>query len=252
MHSARLLQMVEESGNLGLALAREAGATLLVYELYPLGLPARTIPVMPLLVLPHLKAKRVGQPPVLFVHGLLHNASAFAWMRQKLAPRGFHLFEDVHLSTLRDSIEQMAQETKRAAQRMVEQTGCPKIDIVAHSMGGIVSRYLVQLLGGEELVRNLVTLGSPHQGTRATRLARYGAIAELSPDSETLRRLNASPLPRQTNCVAVSGDIDALMWPKDCAHWQGARNIPLAGVGHAGLLFSRRVANIIAAHLLPE
>lgn len=38
------------------------------------------------------------------------------------------------------------------------------LTIVAHSMGGLVSRYYIEQLGGSRVVRNLVTVGTPHDG----------------------------------------------------------------------------------------
>lgn len=38
------------------------------------------------------------------------------------------------------------------------------ITIVAHSMGGLISRHYIEELGGNRVVRNLVTVGTPHDG----------------------------------------------------------------------------------------
>lgn len=40
-----------------------------------------------------------------------------------------------------------------------------KIDIVAHSMGGIIARLYIQEFGGSARVHTLVTLGTPHRGS---------------------------------------------------------------------------------------
>lgn len=39
-----------------------------------------------------------------------------------------------------------------------------KVNLVAHSMGGLVSRYYIQMLGGEDQVHKLIMLGTPNQG----------------------------------------------------------------------------------------
>jgi len=39
-----------------------------------------------------------------------------------------------------------------------------KLVFVAHSMGGLVTRYYVDVLGGHELTRKVITLGTPHRG----------------------------------------------------------------------------------------
>ena len=39
-----------------------------------------------------------------------------------------------------------------------------KIVFIAHSMGGLVARYYVDVLGGHEITRRVITLGTPHRG----------------------------------------------------------------------------------------
>jgi len=43
----------------------------------------------------------------------------------------------------------------------------PTIHIVAHSMGGLVSRSMIEISGGKGIVDKLITLGSPHLGSPA-------------------------------------------------------------------------------------
>jgi triacylglycerol lipase len=234
----------------GWAITREAAASLLTYELYPLGVPTGSMPVLtfPQIRLPHTKP----EVPVLFIHGLLHNPSTFAWLKQKLALYGFKNFSDMNLSTMTHGIDEMSEQTAGSVEQILKRYQVPHIDIVAHSMGGLVARHFVQKLGGDGKVRNLITLGTPHQGTRISNYFWFENIKSLSPDSPTILELNACPLPQHTRAVAVSGGMDVLMWPRTCVQWEGVRNIHLPRVGHAGLLFSRRVLQIIVAHLHPQ
>ncbi|MBT2408511.1 MULTISPECIES: hypothetical protein [unclassified Streptomyces] len=40
----------------------------------------------------------------------------------------------------------------------------PKVTLICHSMGGLVARYYLEVLGGRETARTLVTVGTPHRG----------------------------------------------------------------------------------------
>ncbi len=230
---------------LGWDVTREAGASVLTYELYPLGLAGQSVPVLPVL----WKKPEEDRPPILFIHGVLHNSSAFAWLKQRLALHGWRHFREINLATTWHSIPTMAAQTKAYIEKMLEKYQVPQVDIVAHSMGGIIARYMVQVLEGEGMVRNLITLGTPHQGTKISKFSLLPQIRELSPGSQTIQLLNSKGAPRLTQAVAVSGGLDLFMVPKDCVWWAGVRNIHLQGVGHAGLLFSRRVLEILVAHL---
>ncbi|WP_338692468.1 alpha/beta fold hydrolase [Bradyrhizobium sp. 26S5] len=57
-----------------------------------------------------------------------------------------------------------AEELKRQIQRRFPNNST-KIDIVAHSMGGLIARIYVQSLGGADRVKNLIMLGTPHLGS---------------------------------------------------------------------------------------
>ena len=50
-------------------------------------------------------------------------------------------------------------------------TGADRVDIVAHSQGGLIGRYFVKNLGGDAAVDSLVSLAAPHYGTRAANVA---------------------------------------------------------------------------------
>lgn len=40
-----------------------------------------------------------------------------------------------------------------------------KVDVVAHSMGGVIARIYIQTLGGENRVQNVIMMGTPHLGS---------------------------------------------------------------------------------------
>lgn len=240
------------------SLVREAAASFLTYELYPLGIGGTSLPAIGPLVGPLVRPLvGIGRPPtdskvpILFIHGLLHNGSAFAWLKQQLGLRGWRHFREMNLSTAFHSIPAMAEQTAQAVARMQRKYNTRQIDIVAHSMGGLVARYYLQMLGGDQegSVRWLVTLGTPHRGTRLSNYAFLSHLRELGPTSQTIRSLHECPIPAKTKVLSISGNLDVMMWPRDCARWEGVRHIHLNGVGHAGLLFSRRVIQILLAHL---
>lgn len=227
------------------AVTREGAATLLTYELYPLGLVGKSVPAVPSL----WTKKNLEQLPVLLVHGVFHNRSAFAYLKQRLSAKGWHHFKEMDLMTSIHSIPVLAEQVATQTRALMKEHHAPQIDIIAHSMGGVVARYFVQCLGGDGLVRNLITLGSPHQGTVVSKLSVLPHIREMSPGTNTMNELNALAPPRFTQVTSISGGLDLVMIPKSSTHWPGVRNIHLKKVGHAGLLFSKRVFQIILSHL---
>jgi pimeloyl-ACP methyl ester carboxylesterase len=243
-----LASALSDSARLGWSIAREVGASVLTYELYPLGLWGERLPTVP----NPWPIQRHDHVPILFIHGIFHNRSAFAWLKTRLAWEGWPHFKEINLSTSRHTVAEMAEQTAFHVQSLRARCQVPQIDIVAHSMGGIIARYYIQMLGGDGKVRHLITLGTPHRGTLLSQYSRLPYFRELSPESQTIQRLNQRTLPRLTQGLAISGNLDIFMQPRDCSWWEGMRNIELSNVGHAGLLFSRRVAQILMGRLQPQ
>ena len=244
MAKLKLRDRISGTAGLSWAIAREAGASLLTYELYPLGLVGKLPVVHP----PWGKDSR-PKIPILFIHGIFHNRSAFAWLAQRLAFSGFRNFKELNLLTSIHRIPRMAEQTGEQVQKLLKKYDVPQVDIIAHSMGGIIARYFIQNGGGDGKVRHLITLGTPHQGTRLSDYSVLPHFKDLSPDSATLIELNRNPVPNHTQGLAISGDLDIFMQPRQCGLWKGVRNVELKSVGHAGLLFSRRVLQLITSRL---
>ncbi len=109
--------------------------------------------------------------------------------------------------------------------------------LVAHSLGGLISRYYAQVLGGR--VDALVTIGTPHRGTALARGWPMRLARELSPGSQLLRTLTATRSrldhAKLTSVIAVQ---DSLV-PCHSAALDGSRAVYVDGVGHHGVLFHR-------------
>lgn len=111
-------------------------------------------------------------------------------------------------------------------------SGAGSVDLVGYSAGGVVARWYVRELGGADVVRRVVTLGSPHHGTDnvATALAAAGSCPEaceqLEPDSDLLRRLNAGDeTPAGPRWATLRTQADTVVVPVESAELDGATNV---------------------------
>jgi triacylglycerol lipase len=191
--------------------------------------------------------------PILLVHGVVDNRSIFTLLRRSLTRRGFGRVWTMNYRIWTTDLRAAARQLAESVETICEQTGYERIHVVGHSMGGLIARYYVQRLGGDARVHTLVTLGTPHQGTRAARLFPRGIIAQLTPGSEVVTEL-AAPAPGcQTRFVSFWSDIDAMISPKQAACVDHpdltARNILVRGVGHMSLPIDRRIVREITATL---
>jgi pimeloyl-ACP methyl ester carboxylesterase len=195
-------------------------------------------------------ARNQGPRPVIVIHGFAMNRANFLPLAYRLARAGIGPivgFEYWSLGRVAAAARQLAwfvEEVKAA-------TGAPQVDIIGHSMGGVVGRYYVQLLGGDGTVANLVTLGSPHLGTDVSELGLGHPARELLVGSKLVQRLIAAPPPRDTRVLTIFSHADHLV----PANTQAALAIPRAerivydDLGHVTLLGSRRVARDIIERL---
>jgi pimeloyl-ACP methyl ester carboxylesterase len=124
---------------------------------------------------------------------------------------------------------------------------------VGHSLGGLISRYYVQRQGGDRRVASLVTLGTPHAGSRWAHVVPTPLIRQLRPGSAVIQEL-AEPAPDcRTPVTAVYSDLDQIVVPAAsgrCDHPDlAARNVLVHGVGHLSLPRHRRVVDEVAATL---
>jgi len=191
--------------------------------------------------------------PVVLVHGLVDNRSVFAVMRRSLRRRGFAQVCSWNYSPLLRDVESAAEALGRHIERVCRETGHDRVHVVGHSLGGLVARYLVQRLGGDERVESLVTLGTPHGGSRWAHVLPTPLIRQLRPGSPLIQEL-AAPAPGcRTRVTAVYSDLDQMVVPSAagrCDHPDlQARNVLIRGVGHMSLPIHRGVVDEVAATL---
>jgi len=191
--------------------------------------------------------------PILLVHGLVDNRSVFTLLRRALRRRGFGRIATMNYHVLTHDVRAAARRLGATVEAICEETGYERIHVIGHSMGGVIARYYVQRMGGDARVHTLVTLGSPHAGTRAAHLLPGGVIRQLAPSSDIVADL-AAPAPHcRTRFVAFWSDLDALISPKRAARIDHpdlvARNVFVPRVGHMSLPIDRRVTHEIASTL---
>jgi triacylglycerol esterase/lipase EstA (alpha/beta hydrolase family) len=229
-------------------IAFEFFSMLMVCNLYPFGLKKEKNPSL----LSYQNHKR----PILLIHGIFHNHSAFFKIKRELLRHGWDKIYTINLSTYSQGIEDLAVLTEKKIDAILEQTNADKVDIIAHSLGGIIARYYIQILTGHQKVKHCITLGTPHQGTLLSKVGIGKSIKELRPTSGLIKKLGAKPLPKSVSFTSFWSPFDLMVWPSRYAQIKNdsktdshIQNIEVPNTGHAGLLFSKEVFYKIATIL---
>jgi pimeloyl-ACP methyl ester carboxylesterase len=187
-------------------------------------------------------------PPVLLINGYMSNRGSLHLLERRLHDRQHtvltYRLPRMNLGDIRDSAALIA----RKVESLVAQTGVSSVDIVGHSMGGLVGLYYVKRLGGRHRVRRLILLGTPATGTWSALLglmmAPLGrASLQLLPSSPFLRELNEAPLPPGVQVISVGGERDYFA-PLSSTVLDGVQHVALP-TGHSGLLVDAAVADTI-------
>jgi triacylglycerol lipase len=191
--------------------------------------------------------------PVVLVHGLVDNRSVFTVMRRALKRRGFAQVCTWNYSPWQRDVESAAATLGQHIERVCRETGHDRVHVVGHSLGGLVARYLVQRLGGDARVESLVTLGTPHAGSRWAHVLPTPLVRQLRPGSPLMRELAEPVAGCRTRITAVYSDLDQVVVPSAagrCDHPDlQARNVLVRGVGHMSLPIHRGVVDEVAATL---
>jgi triacylglycerol lipase len=191
--------------------------------------------------------------PILLVHGMVDNRSIFTMLRRGLRRRGFGRVIALNYSPLTGDVRDVAAQLGELVEEVCAETGYERIHVVGHSMGGMVARYYVQRLGGDDRVHTLVTLGTPHGGTFPARLFPHPLLRQLRPGSDVVAELTEPAPTCRTRFVAIWSDLDQMVVPKRSATIDhpdlSARNVFVRGVGHMSLPVDGRVVHEICTTL---
>nr|WSX50207.1 alpha/beta fold hydrolase [Streptomyces sp. NBC_00974] len=178
-------------------------------------------------------------PPVLLLHGFTDNRSVFVLLRRALEAGGRRV-ETYNYSPFTLDLRVTARHLADRVEELCERTGQERVDLVGHSLGGLIGRYYVQRLGGDARVRTLVTLGTPHSGTGvAPFMDAHPLVRQMRRDSEVMAELRAPAPGCRTRCVAFWSEFDALMDPIETARIEHpdllTENVQVIGIGHLAL-----------------
>lgn len=196
--------------------------------------------------------------PVVLVHGFADNRSAFTVLRRVLRRQGFSVVYSLNhglMTALTGDVRSAARALGREVERICEATNATQVQVVGHSLGGLVARYYVQRLGGDTRVHTLVTLGTPHQGTMAAYLLPTPVLRQLRPNSDVMIEL-AAPAPGcRTRFVAVWSQLDGWVLPQRNAKLEHpdlvVTNSQLSDVGHLSLPVDPRAIDAVV-HALTQ
>lgn len=185
--------------------------------------------------------------PILLIHGYQCNRGYWLWLRSRLSRAGWQV-ATISLDPVFNDIDGYVEQVSQRIGEVCAATGAEKVILVGHSMGGLAARACLRRCGTARVAK-LVTLGTPHRGSRLAVLGLGENGRQMVPGSAWLAALNApgaGPLPET---VSIYSCQDNYVMPQDSSLLEGAKMLPLAGIGHLEMAFSPEIERRLLAEL---
>lgn len=189
--------------------------------------------------------------PVLLIHGIWDTGKVFYKMVPYLNERGwdkvYHL--DLKPNNGDAPLEELAQQVAEFA---IATFGDEQIfDLIGFSMGGIISRYYLQRLGGIKRIQRFITISSPHNGT----LTGYGSLKpgckQMRYDSELLADLNKDvEMLKEIEFTSIWTPYDLMILPPTSSKISFGREVTLPVLVHAWMLTDSRCLEAVMEGLI--
>ena len=186
---------------------------------------------------------------VVLVHGIFDTGSKFKVLQPYLEARGHTcLAPSLTPNDGRDGLPALAEQLKAE----IDAAFGPEepFALVGFSMGGLISRWYLQELGGHARVDPFVAIAAPMQGT----IWAYGypgdGAKQMRPGSDFLAQLGASVhrLDR-LNLLAYWTPYDAVIVPQASADWALADSRRIPALCHPCMLWHEDLLADLAAQL---
>jgi triacylglycerol lipase len=183
--------------------------------------------------------------PVLLVHGIDDTEAVFHKMRAYLIQQGLSVYTlnlvpnngDLGLDELAKQLADYVTATFVSEQRL---------DLVGFSMGGIVSRYYVQRLGGINRVQRFITISSPHHGTVVAYASGRPGCVQMRPDSIFLKDLNSDAvILGQLDFTSIWTPYDLMIVPANSSQMSVGREVIVPVALHHWMLTDSRSLAVV-------
>ncbi len=186
-----------------------------------------------------------GVRPVVLIHGFMGTRGSMYPLEKRLEEDGFCVFSfNLGMINLRD-IRTSAFRIHRKIDAILAQTNVKEIDMIGHSMGGLIGLYMIKKLGGHRRVKRFIMMGTPVNGTwvALAGIATVGLYSastwQMLPRSRFLDELRQGRLPTGVEYHSVSAARDWVC-PPASTRLRGFQAYSV-NLGHSSLILSAEV-----------
>lgn len=188
----------------------------------------------------NMNRTKSGRNPVLLIHGITDTTLVFRQMTAYLSAQGFsvHSF-DLTPNNGAMPLDQLAVQVADYIAKSFDPE--QPLDLIGFSMGGIVSRYYIQRLGGLERVQRFISIAAPNNGTFTAYLCQRPGCMQMRPDSPLLRDLNQdSAMLNRLNFTVIWTPYDLMIVPPNSSQMPEAKEVVVSTRFHGWIPADKR------------
>jgi triacylglycerol lipase len=203
-----------------------------------------------LVVVPTVTANAATSTPVIFVHGFIGSGSNWSTALSVFRAGGFNRLYTYDYNWA-GSNEVSAAGLRTLVNNVRAQTGAPKVAIVNHSMGGLVTRWYIEELGGAQYVSHVASLAGANHGTTYAGACLINlSCIEMYPGSLFLLDLaDGDETPTGIRYRTWYSACDGIIIPYTSTRMDGATNTNSGCVTHLGVLTNTSVLSQVRSHI---
>ncbi len=177
---------------------------------------------------------------VILVHGIWDTGRVFRRMRSFLEERGFQTYViDLVPNDGSVGIPVLAEQLRDFVEKNLAEN--EQFSLIGFSLGGMVSRYYLQRLGGAERVNKFIAIASPHYGTWIAYFIRNAVGKNLRPGSVFLKDLNRDKDVIRDISKTLGTPFDLMIVPPQSARLFRSQHRYFPVLLHSLMLVDRRL-----------
>ncbi len=192
----------------------------------------------------------LSRNPVVLVHGIYDTGAKFRTMEKFLRQQGWPVHcLDLIPNNGSVSLQVLAEQVKD----YIDKNFTPQqtVDLVGFSMGGLVTRYYLQRLGGVQKVKRYITISAPNQGTLLGYSLPRRGVREMAWQSDFLGDLNRDyqQLLAPLQITIIWTPFDLMILPPSSSRLDIGEEVILSVPVHAWMVSDRRCLEQVALAL---
>ena len=194
-------------------------------------------------ITPKISSPQDTQNPIILVHGYMMRGLVMYPIKRRLNKDGY---KNVYLFTYSPpwlNIDDFSLQLKDKIEFVKKERGVEKVDLICHSMGGLVALNYINNHDGVKNIDRLIALGTPFGGSKLWSFSIGKCGKEMRPGSEFLKKIS---MPQAgIRATAIYTTFDEMVIPYEYSKLEWADNIEMNYIGHVGLLFDSKAYKII-------